>query len=102
MVRVHVGPPIFKHINILTMADKNIKRPSRNNLSGNLVQVGDAPFEAAFRKFRKKIEDSGLLRDLRDREHYVKPTTVRKQKKAAAIKRWQREVAKTKLPPKMY
>ena len=84
------------------MAQKIIKKPSRNNFGGNRIEVGDAPFESAFRKFRKKIEDSGLLRDLRDREHYVKPTTVRKQKKAAAIKRWEREVAKTKLPPKMY
>jgi small subunit ribosomal protein S21 len=84
------------------MADKHIKRTPRNNLDGNTVHVGDQPFEVAFRKFRKKIETGGLLRELRDREHYVKPTTNRKQKKAAAIKRWEREVAKTKLPPKMY
>ena len=84
------------------MAQKIIKKPSRNNFSGSRVEVGDAPFEVAFRKFRKKIEDSGLLRDLRDREHYIKPTTSRKQKKAAAVKRWEREVSKTKLPPKLY
>lgn len=84
------------------MAQKIFKKPSKNNLQGNLVQVGDAPFEVAFRKFRKKIDDSGLLRELRDREHYVKPTTTRKQKKAAAVKRWEREVSKTKLPPKFY
>ena len=84
------------------MVQKVIKKPSRNNLNGSSVLVGDAPFEVAFRKFRKKIDDSGLLRELRDREHYVKPTTNRKQKKAAAIKRWEREVAKTKLPPKMF
>jgi ribosomal protein S21 len=34
--------------------------------------------------------------------HYEKPTTVRKQKKSAAKKRWQRELAKTKIPKKMY
>lgn len=84
------------------MAQKIFKKPSKNNLSGNRIEVGDVPFEVAFRKFRKKIDDSGLLRELRDREHYAKPTTVRKQKKSAAIKRWQREQAKHKLPPKMY
>jgi len=84
------------------MAQKIFKKPSKNNLSGSSVSVGDAPFEVAFRKFRKKIDDSGLLRELRDREHYIKPTTSRKQKKAAAIKRWEREVSKTKLPPKLY
>ena len=84
------------------MAQKIIKKPSRNNFGGNRIEVGDMPFEAAFRRFRKKIDDSGLLRDLRDREHYVKPTTERKQKRAAAVKRWQREQAKNKLPPKLY
>jgi small subunit ribosomal protein S21 len=84
------------------MAQKIFKKPSKNNLTGSIVMVGDAPFDVAFRKFRKKIDDSDLLRELRDREHYVKPTTSRKQKKAAAIKRWEREVSKTKLPPKLY
>lgn len=69
---------------------------------GNTVIVGDQPFEVAFRKFRKKIELSGLLQELRDRETYTKPTTVRKQKKAAAEKRWAREQAKNKLPKKDY
>lgn len=84
------------------MAEKHIKRSTKNNLDGSIVYTGDLPFEVAFRKFRKKIESSGLLRDLRDREHYIKPTTARKQKKAAAKKRWEREVAKTKLPPKNF
>jgi small subunit ribosomal protein S21 len=84
------------------MAQKAFKKPSKNNLSGSSVAIGDVPFEVAFRKFRKKIDDSGLLRELRDREHYVKPTTSRKQKKAAAVKRWEREVSKTKLPPKLF
>ena len=84
------------------MAQKAFKKPSKNTLTGSIVVVGDAPFDVAFRKFRKKIDDSDLLRELRDREHYVKPTTSRKQKKAAAVKRWEREVSKTKLPPKLY
>jgi small subunit ribosomal protein S21 len=84
------------------MAEKYIKKTSKNNLNGSITYVGDAPFEVAFRKFKKKIETSGLLRDLKDRETYTKPTTSRKQKKAAAIKRWEREMAKNKLPPKLY
>lgn len=84
------------------MAEKHIRKPTRNNLDGNIVHVGDQPFEAAFRKFKRKIESAGLLRELKDREHYVKPTTTRKQKKAAAIKRWEREVLKTKLPPRKF
>lgn len=75
---------------------------SKNKLSGTYVQTNDLPFEVAFRRFRNKIEDSGLLRELRDRQHYEKPTTVRKAKKNAARRRWQRELQKQQLPNKNY
>ena len=84
------------------MTQKIIKRSSKNNLDGNIVQVGEQSFESAFRRFKKKIETSGLLRELKERETYTKPTTIRKQKHAAAVKRWQREQQKNKLPPKFY
>jgi small subunit ribosomal protein S21 len=84
------------------MAQKPFKKPSKNSLDGSIVYVGDAPFDVAFRKFKRKIESSNLLRELQDRETYTKPTTSRKQKRAAAVKRWKKELAKTKLPPKMY
>ena len=63
---------------------------------------GQYGFDNAFRKFRKKVESSGLLRELQERMHYEKPTTVRKQKKNAAKKRWKRELAKTQMPKKLY
>ena len=45
------------------------------------------PFETALRRFKRTIEKSGLLTELRAREFYEKPTAERKRKKAAAIKR---------------
>lgn len=33
---------------------------------------------------------------------YEKPTTIRKQKKSAAKKRWKRELAKNQMPKKLY
>ena len=45
------------------------------------------PFEVALRRFKRTIEKSGLLTELRAREFYEKPTAERKRKKAAAIKR---------------
>lgn len=71
-------------------------------LSGSKVYVGEGQFERAFRQFRKKIEDSGLLREINDRQSYTKPTTKRKQAKNAARKRWQKQLEKNKLPPKNY
>ena len=79
-----------------------IHKPSKNKLEGNRVIVGDLPFDVAFRRFRKKVEASGLLKDLRDKEHYEKPTTVKKAKRNAARKRWQRELARNQLPKKLY
>jgi small subunit ribosomal protein S21 len=45
------------------------------------------PFDVALRRFKRTIEKLGLLTDLRAREFYEKPTTERKRKKAAAVKR---------------
>ena len=45
------------------------------------------PFEAALRRFKRTVEKTGLLTELRAREYYEKPTTERKRKLAAAIKR---------------
>lgn len=69
---------------------------------GKSVIVHDGNVEKALRKFKKKVQNSGLLLDLRDREHYVKPTTRRKLKKTAAKKRWQKQLRSQQLPPKKY
>ena len=45
------------------------------------------PFEVALRRFKRAIEKTGLLTELRARESYEKPTTERKRKHAAACKR---------------
>ena len=69
---------------------------------GKTVIVNDGNVEKALRKFKKKIANSGLLFELKERETYVKPTTARKLKKAAAKKRWQKYLNSQKLPPRQY
>jgi small subunit ribosomal protein S21 len=74
-----------------------------NKFTGSTVFVKDGePIERALRKFKKKVQDSGLLQELRDREFYEKPTTARKRAKSAAKNRWQKELAKQALPKKMF
>ena len=51
------------------------------------------PFEVAMRRFKRGVEKTGLLTELRAREAYEKPTTERKRKKAAAVKRLQKNYA---------
>lgn len=71
-------------------------------LTGRTVLVTDGNVDKALRKFKKKIADSGLLNEVRERGEYVKPTTQRKLKKAAAKSRWRRHLATQSLPPKNY
>lgn len=74
-----------------------------NKLFGNTVVAKEGePFEKLLRRFKKKVQDSGLLQDLRGKEFYEKPTTKKKRKKSAAVNRWQKEIAKQALPPKLY
>ena len=60
------------------------------------------PFDVALRRFKRTIEKLGLLTDLRAREFYEKPTTERKRKKAAAVKRHYNRVRSMQLPKKLY
>ena len=64
--------------------------------------VQDNHVDRALRKLKKKIQAAGVLEDLRQREHYVKPTTERKRKKGAAKSRWRKQLRDQQLPPKLY
>ena len=66
------------------------------------VLVKDGNVEKALRKFKKKIQDQGLLIELKERETYEKPTTHRKRKKASAKNRWQKQLRSQQLPKKLY
>ena len=41
----------------------------------------DEPFERALRRFKKKWEKAGILRDVRSRTYYLKPSEARKMEK---------------------
>lgn len=43
------------------------------------IKKGES-FEAAMRRFKRKIEEEGILREVRERKHYEKPSE-RKRKK---------------------
>ncbi|HPE59206.1 MAG: 30S ribosomal protein S21 [Thiothrix sp.] len=45
------------------------------------------PFEIAVRRFKRTCEKAGVVAEVRAREFYEKPTSVRKRKRAAAVKR---------------
>lgn len=45
-------------------------------------------FDVALRRFKRSCEKGGILSEVRKREFYEKPTSIRKRKAAAAIKRY--------------
>ena len=71
-------------------------------LRGRSVLVTDGNVDKALRKFKKKIQTSGILDDIRAREFYEKPTTERKRKKGAAKARWRKQLRSQQLPKKQY
>ena len=79
-----------------------MKRQKRQKTFGLTVIVEDGKFEKALRQFKKKVEDSGLLKEVKDRQQFVKPTIKRKLKKAAAKKRWQKKLREESLPKQLY
>lgn len=72
------------------------------SIKGCSVIVQNDQVDKALRKFKKKIQESGLLEEIKSRQHYEKPTTERKRKKGAAQARWRKKLREQQLPKKMY
>ncbi|TSA21955.1 MAG: 30S ribosomal protein S21 [Betaproteobacteria bacterium] len=68
----------------------------------NVRLKDNEPFEVAMRRFKRAIEKTGLLTELRAREFYEKPTNERKRKLAAAVKRTYKRMRSQTLPPKLF
>ena len=52
------------------------------------VEVRNGDFNYALRKFKKKVQEDGILQELRERQHFEKPSETRKKAKAAGRARW--------------
>lgn len=73
-------------------------KPNDLEIKGLSVEVRNDDINGALRRFKKKVQDSGILQELREREYYEKPTTKRKKAKAAAKARWRKKMVKEELP----
>lgn len=74
-----------------------------NKLKGNTVTLKENEnITQALRRFKKKVEESGILEALRKKEFYEKPTSVRKRKKSAAKARWKKQLKTQQLPAKLF
>lgn len=50
--------------------------------------------DSMLRRFKRACEKAGILTELKSRTRYVKPTKIRAQKKAAAVKRYKKKLMK--------
>jgi small subunit ribosomal protein S21 len=62
-----------------------------------VVQVRDGdPVEKALRKFRRKVEQAGIRKEIRKREYYLKPGEQRRKKEREADRRRFKAIKKAK------
>ena len=71
-----------------------MRRKQEQIKQGLLVEVRNGDFAFALRKFKKKVQESGILQELREREYYTKPSLKRKKAKAAGRARWLKKLEK--------
>jgi small subunit ribosomal protein S21 len=59
-----------------------------------VVRDGES-FESALRRFKKLCEKTGILSEIKKREHFEKPSVKRKKKMIAAKKRAMKKMRRT-------
>ena len=70
-------------------------RQNNNNQErrGLSVEVRNGDVNFALRKFKKKIQEDGILQELRAREFYEKPSITRAKAKKAGRARWLKKLS---------
>ena len=63
----------------------------------NIRVKENEPFDVALRRFKRACEKAGVLTEVRRREHYEKPTSIRKRKAAAAVKRHMKKLQREQI-----
>jgi small subunit ribosomal protein S21 len=71
-------------------------------IKGRTIINTDGNTEKALRKFKKLINETGLLQEVRERQEFTKPTIRRKLAKNQAVRRWKKYLRDQELPKKLY
>lgn len=74
--------------------DQRTHKPKQEGLRGTRVDVRDNNMGQAMRRLKKLLQAEGVFQEMRSREAFEKPSMKRKKARAAAKKRWQKELAK--------
>ena len=55
------------------------------------IEVRNGDINRALKLFKKRVEDSGHIQELRRRKEYKKPSTIKREKRDKVLYRLQRE-----------
>ena len=58
------------------------------------VQVRNGNLEKAMRVLKKKVQKEGLLKEIKDRQYYMKPSEKKRETKKQGIKNYRKRMAK--------
>ena len=58
------------------------------------IQVRNGNVEKAMRVLKKKLQKDGLMKELKLRQYYRKPSEIKREKKKEGIKNYKKKMAK--------
>jgi small subunit ribosomal protein S21 len=67
------------------------KKNTTVRITGLKVYVQNNDVDRALRKLKKKVANAGIVRELKDREYYEKPSERKRKEKARAVARWRKQ-----------
>jgi len=73
-----------------------LRRPNRDfkPSEGLRIEVRNGDFNGALRRFKKRVQEAGIIQEIRERKEYVKPSEKKRKAKAAGRARWLKKLAK--------
>ena len=73
-----------------------MRKRRKEKSKGLYVEVRNNNIEGALKKFKRKVKESGLMGELRDRQYYEKPSEKRRREKNLSKSRQKYKVIKEK------
>ena len=76
----------------MTETSKNVQLGEAIQCKPVEVQVGDRGLERAVKHLKRKMASEGILRELKRRRHYMKPSVRKRKKEAEAARRRRKRI----------
>ena len=75
---------------------KNFRRKPKKELQGLQIEVYNNNVDEALKRFKRKVKNSNLMQELREKEYFVKKSIIKREKINLAKLRNQYKVQKEK------